>query len=1220
MDGISGSNGTVNGGGGTINLVGDNNTVTSSGGVDNIWGNGEHVTDSGTATTVAVVGNPGTATVSGAGDAVTFWGNSDSITDTGGTGTLGIVGDSGSITASGTGGVTTLWGSSGHITLNGTGEIGRVLSGGSDTITVNGTGNSARDRGTGNSTIALGGSGNTAFLFGAHDTLTDTGSGNQAILEVASESATLTGTNGAVQFSGASDSATLAGTGNTVFLETSNGSVTVTGTDSAVVDEGTAGGNRITVGSASGTGATAISSIAGAADTYQLVQNFGQVNITGTGAASRVFFGVGVTLQNLWFAQMGGNLVVSLLGTSENVTLAGWFTTGADVQSFILADGHNLGAAQVAGLVSSMANYAGANPSFDPTVATQLPNDSTLQAALSASWVAQTGITDTAANVNSQLDSLQTLAANGGLAFITLLDAGTPTLAITSAQFALDTGALAAITGPYSLTVSSVTASFAPTVAANAHVTSIAVVDSATNVASHLDALQANALLTSITLTGTGTQTLSVTAAQLAADAGALALIAGAYNLAVSGVSVANAASTAAQTHVTTVSVSDTGANVAGAIDALQALGTKLTGITLTDGATPTLAITALQLTADAGALGKIASAYNLSVSGVLAANVATVAANTHVTAMTVADTGANVAANLNTLQAQTKLAAITLTDASTPTLAITSAQLSSDAGVLGKIASAYNLAVSAVTVANAVSTSNAAHVTSISVTDTSANLGGANLDTLQSLAASGKLASVTVSNNTTAVAMTFAQFTNDAGALGLFAGTYSFSVSGVTAAGLASVTANAHATSLTVSDTGANVASAIDTLQGLGAKLSSISLTDTGTPTLSITSAQFTNDSATLGRIGRVQSGDFRRDGGKLLRHIPPAERGFPQRSDTAANVAAGIDTLQAVGAKLSSVVLTTSGTPTLSITSTQLSADAGALGKITGAYNLSVSGVTMAGQAAILSQPHVAWSASPTPLQTWAAQTSIRSRRWRRRESRERNGDDRLSHRDDLRADDERCDSAGTVHGNVFPVGVGRARGKRYGSRGEYACDLITVSDIAANVASAIDTLQGLGTKLTSIALTNGGTPVLSITGTQFTADATAIAKITSAYSLSVSSVLAANSATVFANTHVTAMTIVDTGANVATNLNTLQTDNAKITSITLTDGSTPTLAITATQFSSDAGALGKIVSAYNLAVSAVTVANAVSTSNAAHVTSISVTDTAANLAARTSIRCRP
>ena len=59
------------------------------------------------------------------------------------------------------------------------------------------------------------------------------------------------------------------------------------------------------------------------------------------------------------------------------------------------------------------------------------------------------------------------------------------------------------------------------------------------------------------------------------------------------------------------------------------------------------------------------------------------------------------------------------------------------------------------------------------------------------------------------------------------------------------------------------------------------------------------------------------------------------------------------------------------------------------------------------------------------------------------------------------------------------------------------------------------------------------------------------------------------------------------------------AKLSSITLTDSSTPTLALTAAQYSADGTALGKITSAYNLTISGVTVANASAVAGAAHVT---------------------
>ena len=310
-----------------------------------------------------------------------------------------------------------------------------------------------------------------------------------------------------------------------------------------------------------------------------------------------------------------------------------------------------------------------------------------------------------------------------------------------------------------------------------AHVISISVTDTAANLGgANLDTLQtlaASGKLTSV-IVSNNTVAVAITLAQQTSDATVdSGLFTGTYSFSVSGVTVANQAAELATTHVTSISISDTAANVNAALDTLQGLGTKIVAIVLSDGGTPVLSITGAQFTADATTIAKITSAYSLSVSNVLAANVATVFANTHVTAMTVVDTGANVATNLGTLQTDNaKITSITLTDSATPTLAITAAAFAADAGALGKIVSAYNLAVSAVTVANAVSTSNAAHVTSISVTDTAANLGGANLDTLQTLAASGKLTSVIVSNNTVAVAITLAQQTSDAAAaIGLFTG-----------------------------------------------------------------------------------------------------------------------------------------------------------------------------------------------------------------------------------------------------------------------------------------------------------------------------------------------------------------------------------------------------------------------------------------------------------------
>jgi hypothetical protein len=57
----------------------------------------------------------------------------------------------------------------------------------------------------------------------------------------------------------------------------------------------------------------------------------------------------------------------------------------AQTQSFATADGLKLDS-QVAQLVSAMASFSSANPGFDPTTATQVPNDPALQGVVAAAW------------------------------------------------------------------------------------------------------------------------------------------------------------------------------------------------------------------------------------------------------------------------------------------------------------------------------------------------------------------------------------------------------------------------------------------------------------------------------------------------------------------------------------------------------------------------------------------------------------------------------------------------------------------------------------------------------------------------------------------------------------------------------------------------------------------------------------------------------------------
>jgi hypothetical protein len=126
--------------------------------------------------------------------------------------------------------------------------------------------------------------------------------------------------------------------------------------------------------------------------TYKFGSSFGGDTIfngyagSQTTASGEVDFLGGTTDENLWFQQSGNDLQINLLGTSDQITLSNWFGSNAKAQvEKFTADGLTLDS-QVSSLVSAMATYAAANSSFNPTTATSMPTDTTLQSAIASAW------------------------------------------------------------------------------------------------------------------------------------------------------------------------------------------------------------------------------------------------------------------------------------------------------------------------------------------------------------------------------------------------------------------------------------------------------------------------------------------------------------------------------------------------------------------------------------------------------------------------------------------------------------------------------------------------------------------------------------------------------------------------------------------------------------------------------------------------------------------
>ena len=129
----------------------------------------------------------------------------------------------------------------------------------------------------------------------------------------------------------------------------------------------------------------------GGSDIYLFRKGYGHLTInnaqaSGTTAKGELDFGSGITEKNLWFANSGGDLNITVLGSQDLVTVKGWFGAAASQLAEVRGyDGLNLDT-QTSNLVSAMATYASNHAGFNPTTATQIPTDSSLQAALNAAW------------------------------------------------------------------------------------------------------------------------------------------------------------------------------------------------------------------------------------------------------------------------------------------------------------------------------------------------------------------------------------------------------------------------------------------------------------------------------------------------------------------------------------------------------------------------------------------------------------------------------------------------------------------------------------------------------------------------------------------------------------------------------------------------------------------------------------------------------------------
>ena len=452
--------------------------------------------------------------------------------------------------------------------------------------------------------------------------------------------------------------------------------------------------------------------------------------------------------------------------------------------------------------------------------------------------------------------------------------------------------------------------------------------------------------------------------------------------------------------------IKDTTANIKANLSALAGLSgiSNVSSITLSDTKAGTISVARSDLTGDLSdannvtpslvVLRKITSSYTLNVTGMTVSDALTLKTPAKATTLTVgiSDTLDNVMSNLTSLQAAAKVKAIsgitlpsTTAGSAKPVLSITAAQLKANPDVLATIKGDYDLTITGVAAADALTTAgNADKVlkasgalsaqATIAISDTSANL-VKNIATLETLATAGRLTSITVSDGK-ALSLTETQIKADSHFLATqFTSATNIEATNVTAADVLTVQSivnGNNALTLTkesISDTALNIQANLDSLE-ISIKnstipsasntftISSIGVTDKGSITLY--NSTLVNDIDAL----KVLTGKYTLNvtdinvADALALKTPSKDATLALSvKDTAANISGNWDKLQtlAKGKTLSAINVTDSTSSLLAMTSAQLKADADALKLVGGDYKLSVTGVAAADVTKVLTTKNI-------------------------------------------------------------------------------------------------------------------------------------------------------------------------------------------------------------------------------------------------------------------------
>ena len=748
---------------------------------------------------------------------------------------------------------------------------------------------------------------------------------------------------------------------------------------------------------------------------------------------------------------------------------------------------------------------------------------------------AAVSITDTSTNMQQNLSILATMANAGKITGIMLTDKAS--LTIDRNQVSGDlAGAnptdktiklLQTVKSAYNLIVKNISVSDALSLKApKGALLQMKVLDSADNITNNLPALlalQTKASLLSMELTDKS-EALTISAAQLPTYSKFLTSIQGSYKLTVNNAAMSDVTKLQGQANVTSIAVSDTGANIQKGIGTLSTLvgSNKIDSIKVTDGA---LKFTATDATTAGNANffsanfinGKSnGSPVDLVVTGAIVANITTIndlASENNTLNLTeqVTDTGTHIDASKDFLESavsQGLVSRITVANTGSNAISFTSlTEYNNDLDAVKKLRGAYTLKIDNMSASDALSfvPENSNANVQLTIADTADNI-QQNFDDIQKLAKAGQIEKINVLEGATSkISISATQFGKGTDAIAALttADDFSLEVTDAKAKDAARIASYTNVKSITFNDTGANIAKSAIALNALDTKLGKITVSDGA---INLTSAQVkptaqtiatnflsaTFDDSNGGAVAMVINGVSVANA-KTIGDLMKANStltGEEKISDTASNIEAGLSQLEVGAATQMITGLTVKDAGRITVANmADYNAKHDALDLISGVYNLKITKLSLA-------------------------------------------------------------DSASLNAGNSTKLSLG-------------------VEDSAANISSGISDLQTLASKgqLLSVKSTDLDAKSIAITAAQVGANSTALKLLSGTYALAVTGATALQAATwsSAANTSflskIKTFSIEDTGTNISNKLSDLQTiaHDSRLGSVTVSNGA---LTITQTQ----------------------------------------------------------